>query len=74
MEIKIESFDSLFNCFITCVETNRYIQDIDSITNVVQYQPHQHIPHLEIIETGPTGTGTQRHTSKLRKQHAAPRK
>ncbi len=45
--------------FSTCVETNSYIQDIDSITDVVQYQPHQHIPHLELIKTGPTETHTE---------------
>lgn len=37
----------------TCVETNSYIQNIDSITDIVQHQPHQHIPHLQLIKTGP---------------------
>lgn len=42
------------------METNSDIEDVDSITDVVQHQPHQHIPHLELIETGPTGNPRQR--------------
>lgn len=52
--------------FSTCVKTNSYIQNVDTITNVVQDQPHQHIPHLELIKTGPTGTDHREVVSKAK--------
>ncbi len=55
------SLDLFSNFSGTCVETNSYIQDIDSIAEVVEYQPHQHIPHLELIETCPAQKDTLRH-------------
>lgn len=42
----------------TCVEMNNNIQDVDAITEEVQSQPHQHIPPLELIETGSRGSDT----------------
>lgn len=38
------------------METNNYIQNVDTVTDVVQDQPCQHILLLELIETGSTGT------------------
>lgn len=32
--------------FSTCVETDSYVQNVDSIANIVQNQPYQHIPQL----------------------------
>lgn len=43
----------------TCVKPNSNIQDIDSITGVVQHLPDEHISHLEFIETSPKETNSK---------------
>lgn len=37
----------------TRVETNSDVEDVDPVADVVQDQPHQNVPRLQLVKTGP---------------------